>query len=758
VHPWLASWGQEIPIGDLALAEAVAFVEYVNRFGHNIVTLRGARRRPDNGAEVVVLELTTDVPQKPHVDIRHTEPLAILFPSSGLMPIVLSLRSDFPDTEHQQLVPDGVPCGVCIDDRPWAEARTTWTPAEFLERISLWFHRAARGELHDPAQPLDPFFGVSEYSFIFPRSALVGTASAELAFFASEANPKSFITMPMQQVTEAAKKNIPRFTTVAYSVPHEKMTRLRNAPSTLGSLDRALFARGVDLAADLRARMKEWYGAKAQDAGRLGSPVAIIIEFPIMTPAGKLTDMVDTRAFVPGCTLGGLGVAIGALYPAANDQGSRSGYAPVLLPGVKDQSLLDAIPLEVANVHIEFDQERAAELAGLPKADTRKAVMIGAGAIGSQNATILAREGRFTWTVIDDDRLLPHNLARHSLEFRHQGQRKALALAQQIDRLRPRAEASARHIICDLTLPGEHEAALNEALNEADIIIDASASVAAERFIADHGAKARRASVFFNPAGEAVVVLAEPSDRRLTLRDLEAQYYRAVLRQPELEQHLAATGERFAYTGACRALTNRIPQSRAALLSALSAAALANMLDQSSAGAGIWTLQPDLSVIRTTPSTSPVTHTQLLDWTVTIDEQLTQEIQAIRGKSLPAETGGVLLGVVDAAAKKIHIVEALSAPKDSVEEATGFERGVAGLEPEIRSAMARTMDQVRYVGEWHSHPPRYSTDPSGTDLKQIGWLATVLAMENRPGVMLIAGDYGINLLTGVVCKSGGEFD
>jgi tetratricopeptide (TPR) repeat protein len=38
--------------------------------------------------------------------------------------------------------------------------------------------------------------------------------------------------------------------------------------------------------------------------------------------------------------------------------------------------------------------------------------------------------------------------------------------------------------------------------------------------------------------------------------------------------------------------------------------------------------------------------------------------------------------------------------------------------------------------------------PSDIDLTQIGWLAELLSMENRPGVMLIAGDAGINLLTG----------
>jgi proteasome lid subunit RPN8/RPN11 len=478
--------------------------------------------------------------------------------------------------------------------------------------------------------------------------------------------------------------------------------------------------------------------------------LAIIVEFPVMTPDSKPTSFVDTRAFVPSCKLGDLGVAIGALFPAATDQGSQSGYAPALVAQV-DERAVDAIPIEVANVHIEFDQERAAELAGLPQADTRKVVMVGAGAIGSQTAMILAREGRFSWTVVDDDRLLPHNLARHTLEFQHLGQLKATALCGQLNGLRPPNSApSTKAILCNVLTPGEREAELNEALNGADVVIDASASVAAARFLSDHFTKARRASAFFNPAGEAVAVLVEPADRHLTLRDLEAQYYRAVLRQPELERHLSATGERFAYTGACRALTNRIPQSRAAMLSSLGAAALSQMLGEPAAGAGVWTSRPDGSVAVTRPDTSEVFRAQRLDWTVTIDKQLTEEIIAIRAKSLPAETGGILLGVVDAAARSIHIVDALSAPPDSVEARVGFERGVVGLEKSIRNALVRTMDQVRYVGEWHSHPPRISIAPSDIDVTQIAWLADVLSMENRPGVMLIAGDAGMNLLTGEI--------
>jgi hypothetical protein len=496
--------------------------------------------------------------------------------------------------------------------------------------------------------------------------------------------------------------------------------------------------------------MKEWYGSKATDAGRLQSALAIIVEFPVMAPDGTMTNFADTRAFVPSRKLGDLGVAIGALYPAKKDEGSQSGYAPALNPTI-DQAAMDAIPVEVADVHIEFDQERAAELAGLPAADMRKVVMVGAGAIGSQNAMILAREGRFRWTVVDDDRLLPHNLARHSLEFRHLCQPKALALCQQLDGLRPpAARPNAKPILCNVLTPGEHEAELNAALKDAAVIIDASASLAASRFLSDHPSKARRASIFFNPAGDAVVALIEPADRHLTLRDLEARYYRAVLREVELVSHLSTTGERFAYTGACRAVSNRIPESRAALLSSLSAVALGKMLSSPAASIGVWSVRPDGSVAAILPNPTKMRRAQKGDWTVSIDEELVGEIATIRAQSLPRETGGVLLGVVDAEARSIHIVDALNAPPDSVEENSGFERGIAGLENDIRKAMIRTMDQVRYVGEWHSHPPRYLIQPSGVDLTQLGWLAQVLSMENRPGMMLITGDGGINLLSGEI--------
>jgi hypothetical protein len=98
----------------------------------------------------------------------------------------------------------------------------------------------------------------------------------------------------------------------------------------------------------------------------------------------------------------------------------------------------------------------------------------------------------------------------------------------------------------------------------------------------------------------------------------------------------------------------------------------------------------------------------------------------MRAAGLPAETGGVLFGVVDLVASRIDIIEAWPAPPDSAASETEFIRGTKGLRQGVEAAIARTLDQVRYVGEWHSHPRRARTNPSGKDLLQASLPATLL--------------------------------
>jgi hypothetical protein len=347
--------------------------------------------------------------------------------------------------------------------------------------------------------------------------------------------------------------------------------------------------------------------------------------------------------------------------------------------GVEDELALAAIKVQTAEVYLEFEPDLAARIAGRKTPDTRNVVLVGAGAIGSHLADCLAREGRFRWTVIDDDKLLPHNLARHVGGNNHVTQRKAQIVADHINGTSAGA-SRAEAIAANLFAEGQERGPIEVTMREANLIFDATASIVAARHISDHEATARRASVFFNPVGEAVVLLAEPADRALTLRDLEAQYLALVFREEDLAEHLGKEAETVAYTGACRAITNRIPQSRAAILSGLAALGLSAAVNADSARISVWALKRDGNVLAKTIAPSPIIRFRARGWRITVDSGLLRRIYEMREVRVPAATGGVLFGLVDIPAQQTHLVDASPAPPDSIERRSEFVRGVEGVD------------------------------------------------------------------------------
>jgi integrative and conjugative element protein (TIGR02256 family) len=432
-------------------------------------------------------------------------------------------------------------------------------------------------------------------------------------------------------------------------------------------------------------------------------------------------------------------VALGWLHKNDKGVGGAKGY--VLALGGSDGTGAGNIELLATNIHLAFDRELAAVIAGRQAADDRRAVLIGAGSIGSQLAMNLAREGYFRWTIVDDDRLMPHNLARHELPADYVGSLKAGALAHELSRL---LREPCPAIIGNVLFPTEaKKATLDASLAEAEIIIDASASVAVSRHLSHlPEAGARRFAAFFNPSGTACVLLAECEDRSVTLHDLEAQYHRLLQAEPSLENHLATTHAGLRYSGSCRAATNRIPATRAAVLSAVAARGVADAADTQKAVIQIWSLTGMGGVDPMRQEGAPVTRREIGEWLLVYDDGLLAKLSRVREERLPNETGGVLLGLVDRERHMLHLVDALPQPADSVSSTTGFERGVDGLLAAVNRATEKSMHQIQYVGEWHSHPRRSSAAPSVTDLTQVAWLGEQMDSEGVPVVMAIAADNG----------------
>ncbi|MCG8520942.1 MAG: ThiF family adenylyltransferase, partial [Pseudomonadales bacterium] len=500
------------------------------------------------------------------------------------------------------------------------------------------------------------------------------------------------------------------------------------------------------LFADLRQRFSTWLSERQPPAWRINARFAVILETPIIAPDGAPQDGTDLRAFVTDQSVGDIAVALGVALAAEPGEGSKVGFVKPLMHQQADTDAVRAVAAQSAEVHYEFDRKLATQISGRHTEDGRQVVMVGAGAIGSQVADCLVREGRFRWTIVDDDRLLPHNLARHIARKGDVTKEKASFVASSLSATLEDTERVACAKVANVMTHGPARAEIDQALEQADLIVDATASVLAERYLSDHSAAARRASIFFNPSGDAAVLLAESADRSPTLRELEAQYLSLVARDSALAGHLAPTAGTYAYTGACRAITNLIPQSRIMALCGLVANGLAKAADQDNAAIRIWSLREPGAVEIHAPAVTPADSFEALEWTISVDQGLTGRILAMRAAHLPKETGGVLTGIVDIPAKRIQLVDAAPAPPDSKSSTNGFERGTSGVQEYLERVFEQTRGQVRYVGEWHSHPPRAATLPSPTDLSQIDWLATLFDMDTLPALMVIAGDEHVSVI------------
>lgn len=731
MHPWLARVGlKPVTTAGTEIPAAASFVDAVRQGLVPGAAIMAVYENDSKTHAAVHIEVEVERPQDLAHPIRAIEPVAVIFATLDARPAVLALREDFPGTPHQNAMPADAPKSLCIDNRPWAEAKLTHTPRELGRQIQLWLSKAANGELHDASLPPEPFYFPDLHTIILPAAAVApGGDQLQLTGYVREENPRVILTE-----TGASRSGRGAFTVLRFDAEPRAIGPMRHAPQTLGALADELKQRGVDLMAALKAQLGKWSGRNNTEGARLQKMLLLLIGFPGTDERGQAT--MDVRAFVTVDTAGRIGEQLGVL---ALDAGRVVGAPPsyVQLIGVANAEAPAQIVIGPASVHLTFDRAIAGRIAGRSDVDTRRALLIGAGSIGSQIALNLAREGRFSWSVVDGDTLLPHNMARHALHASDAGALKAPALARQLTAL---LGESCEGIFADILAPGMEKSRVDKALAEAEIIIDASASVAVSRHLADlDSSPARRVCAFFNPAGTSAVVLAEPTDRSVTLHDLEAQYFHLVLTDPRLSGHLQPPPPGVNYSGSCRSLTNRIPASSAALLSACASRGIVRCLEQEHSSINIWTLGSDDSVSSVSKAAS-ASFTHSGEWKVSYSDDLLTELTRMRAERLPNETGGILMGIIDISRRSIHIAHALPAPADSTASTTGFERGVAGLLDETSRVSLSTMHQLKYVGEWHSHPDCASVRPSGTDVSQLLWLASELRDEGLPAIMAIAGE------------------
>ncbi|SDY83376.1 ThiF family adenylyltransferase [Hymenobacter psychrophilus] len=731
--------GEVITAKDLRNYKALALHKVLRQGKLPFVRLIELRRILQR--DTVVIDVEPELPQQPVNKILPVERFAIVFSNkpNGL-PKILSLRQAFPVVPHLNLTVANEPKDLCLSELPVAEQRLVWTPTGLLLSLRHWLRLTARGELHDATQALEPvFFPSAERvlvpSLFFSAGAQVLPNHLELYLLGETPVERTYgayvpETKPIGTAASAAVSLL-GFT---YEASPQLHGLIQEQPQTLAGLHRLLSIAADDFIGQLRQTITQWATQATFD---LALPLMGLVRVPKQRVVEAAAETTEVWAFLTTQSTREVGEAL-ACWPDATSPIDDTAI-------VQNQLALGLdVPIALLNPVAMISPAQAAEYNGLHHITPLAYVVIGAGSLGSQLIANLHKAGQGSWTILDNDQLLPHNLPRHGLSGRHLGRPKAEALAEELNTLYELPTAS-YHVVDVLQ---DEAQSLAPIYQDANILLDTSASVAVARHLAlDVTATARRISVFLNPSGSDVVVLAESNDRKLRLDYLEMEYYRALTQETVLEAHLLSTGSAIRYANGCRDKSSRIPQDQVALLAAVGARAVRSAATKPNPLIKIWQTQPDLTVTSLAVSTSRYRQTSAVaGWTLHISTRLMREMAKHRATRLKhetqhfRETGGVLLGAFDTQRRQIYIVDHITAPLDSQERGDSFIRGVEGLLDKVEAVKKLTNGQLDYVGEWHSHPPNNGTRPSTDDRKLFSWLCDHRIADGLPAVMAIAGD------------------
>lgn len=424
-----------------------------------------------------------------------------------------------------------------------------------------------------------------------------------------------------------------------------------------------------------------------------------------------------------------------SLYQAFGYHRSKKNKLEKVKPA-EDYKNISIIPFEM---FYQFNSQFATFLnEGTITEHNDNIVQIGLGALGSQIANNCIRAGYGNWTYIDPDALYPHNLARHCLNQDSIGQNKAQAMQQYANLLFDGKDNIIKAVISSDIFSKSEQEKIRASISEATLVVDCTASVAAERYLSHELAgKTRSVSFFMNPTGTALIMLLESADRSITLDVLEMQYYRLLIREKKLWHHLKSD-RKVLYSSTCRGASLVYPQDNASIFSGLCSSAIKQIFSSPNATVSMW-VYDDLSITRYKKIGEIFQEINCNGWKIKISSSLITQMYDQRRNKLPNETGGVLIGAYDYEHNICYIVDIIDSPSDSEEYPNAYVRGHNGLLKQIERLEEITIGNLTYIGEWHSHPTA-STQPSKYDLILLKSISDYTLAQGNPGCMLIVGD------------------
>lgn len=709
------------------------------------------RTMPDGGRiEALVVDVECDgVPSRNTAGIQYRERLALLVSKDPAVLVeVLALRKSFPVLMHQNHGTRDGAASLCLYFEPPPTVMRTWTPQRFLRRIQWWLEKSAKGELHPADQPVEHLFFASPFELVLPWNleVLHRDGGVRMSIARTEVRPDGGCTFFLEAIS-AGGVPTSLASHIELTLPPVVQGFIERDPTTLGDLADLLASRGVALLPSLVSTLSAGVGSAGVPAGAESSFVVIILHIPMVRNVGDEVQRMTRRAFLIKGDLRQLGVKAGALYLLEGRYfvEVQSSASPLLArdPGTEWRSE-QVFPMGV----LQFPDRAAARAQSSLNSEGPCGALVGAGSLGSAMLNLWTRAGWGRWSVIDKDHVKPHNLVRHVAFAQHVGELKCDVVAELCTATTAGAVVvtPVRGDACD-----SGTEAVRDALASSELIVDASASLEYPRQASFQDKLPRHATAFVTPNGNGAVLMLEDPGRAMRLRTLEAQYYRALIREAWGARHLEGNLGTYWSGASCRDISVAMPYSRVTAHASTLAEQIMLQSRSNEAFLRIWDRDPETGqVIFYDVLPAAERRLDLGELAVLYDEGLAAHLNSLRLAALPNETGGVLLGYHDFNVGAIVLVDALPAPSDSRAGTGYFERGTAGLAGAVQEASSRTAGIVGYVGEWHSHPQGHSATPSGEDLVQLAEISHGMQGDGLPALQLIVGENDLRVLQGMV--------